>query len=172
MRRVRRVDLRVSLLADRPACIPVVADLRWREWGHNPEPVEYAFWLDVTTKESGRTELPVTFVCEDRSGDVLGAVGLDHYDLDERRDTSPWVTGTIVRADRRGLGAGSLLMNHLEAWAVENAIDETWVGTAGAAGFYERCGWKQLEIFTTSAGQRMSVLHKHMARGVDSLTLP
>jgi GNAT superfamily N-acetyltransferase len=166
------VDLRVSLLADRPGSIPAVADLRWREWGRPPEPVDYAFWLDVTTQEAGRTGLPITFVCEDRSGDVLGAVGLDVYDLDERQETSPWVTGTIVRADRRGLGVGSVLMNRLEAWAAEHGFDEAWVGTASAAGFYERCGWKQLELFTTSAGQRMSVLHKHMAGGVDPSARP
>jgi GNAT superfamily N-acetyltransferase len=157
------MGLSTSLLADRPEAIPAVADMRWREWGHPPEPVEYSFWLDTTTREAGRSGLPVTFVCEDQSGDVVGAVGLDEYDVEERRETSPWVTGTIVRAGRRGLGAGRLLMSHLEQWAAEHGFDELWVGTENAAGFYERCGWAPLEVFTTSTGDRMFVLHKHVA---------
>ena len=161
--RVPVVVLSASLLADRPECIPAVADMRWREWGHPPEPVEYSFWLDVTTREAGRTSLPVTFVCVDQFGEVVGAVGLDVHDLDERRETSPWVTGTIVRSDRRGRSAGRLLMSHLEEWAAEQGFDDLWVGTSGAAGFYEGCGWHPVEDFTTSTGQRMFVLHKQVA---------
>jgi GNAT superfamily N-acetyltransferase len=158
------MGLSVSLLADRPEALEVVADMRWREWGHPPEPVEYSFWRDMTTREAGRTELPVTFVCADQSaGDVVGAVGLDEYDVEERRETSPWVTGTIVRADRRGSGVGRLLMRHLEQWAAEHGFEELWVGTENAAGFYERCGWAPLEVFTASTGDRMSVLHKRLA---------
>jgi GNAT superfamily N-acetyltransferase len=157
------MGLSTWLLADRPESIPAIADMRWREWGHPPEPVEYSFWLDITTREAGRSGLPVTFVCVDQSDDVIGAVGLDEYDVDERRETSPWVTGMIVRADRRRLGAGRLLMSHLEHWAADHGFDELWVGTDDAAGFYERCGWVPLEVFTTSTGERMSLLHKHVA---------
>jgi GNAT superfamily N-acetyltransferase len=157
-----------SLLADRPECIPAVAGMRWREWGHPPEPVEYSFWLDVTTCEAGRTGLPVTFVCVDEFSEVIGAVGLDEYDLDERRETSPWVTGMIVRPDRRGRGAGRLLMSHLERWAVEQGFDDVWVGTSDAAAFYEGCGWDPVEVFTTSAGQKMFVLHKQVAQAGDA----
>ncbi|HXH78273.1 GNAT family N-acetyltransferase [Nocardioides sp.] len=151
-----------ALLADLPECIPAVADLRWREWGHPPEPVERSFWLDVTTREAGRSALPVTFVCLDDSGEVVGAVGLDVHDLEERRETSPWVIGTIVSPDRRGSGAGRLLMRHLEHWATEHGFGELWVGTSGAAGFYRGCGWQPTEDFVTSTGQRMFVLSKQI----------
>ena len=86
---------------------------------------------------------------------MLGAVGLDHFDLDERRDTSPWVTGMIVRAERRGEGIGRALMQFLEQWAFAHGIGEAWVGTEQAAGFYERCGWTRLETFTSKVGERI-----------------
>ena len=130
----------VSLLADRPDAIPAVADIRWREWGHPPESEDPAWWLDITTAEAGREQLPITLVALDDAGETLGAVGLDHYDLDERRETTPWVTGMIVRADRRNEGVGRVLMAHLEQWAVAHGIAEAWVGTELAAGFYQRCG--------------------------------
>ena len=139
-----------------------VAEMRWREWGHRPEPEDPAWWLETTIREAGRDQLPVTFVAHDAAYEVLGAVGLDHYDVDERRDTSPWVTGMIVRTDRRGQGVGRALMQHLEQWAADHQILEAWVATDLATGFYERCGWTPLETFTTATGQEMNVLHKQL----------
>lgn len=152
----------VSLLADSPGSVRAVADMRWREWGHFPESGDPTWWLDVTSHEAGRDQLPVTFVAHGAANDVLGAVGLDTYDLDERRDTSPWVTGMIVRQDHRGKGVGRLLMQHLEQWAADHDIAEAWVGTDLARGFYERCGWVVLETFTSTTGQHMTVLHKKL----------
>jgi GNAT superfamily N-acetyltransferase len=155
-------DLAVALLADFPASMRSVADMRWQEWGHPPEPEDPQWWLDTTTREAGRDELPVTLVAHDAAGGVLGAVGLDTYDLDERHETSPWVTGMIVRRDRRGDGVGRTLMQGLERWAAEHQIAEAWVGTDLARGFYERCGWTVQETFTTATGEAMTVLYKRL----------
>jgi GNAT superfamily N-acetyltransferase len=156
------VALTVTLLADRLASAEAVAQMRWQEWGHYPESEDLAWWLQTTVREAGRQELPVTFVAHGADDDVLGAVGLDTYDLDERRDTSPWVTGMIVRQDRRGEGVGRTLMQHLERWAGEHGVTDAWVGTDLAAGFYQRCGWTPKETFTSSTGQQMTVLHKKL----------
>jgi GNAT superfamily N-acetyltransferase len=152
----------VSLLGDSPASMQAVATMRWLEWGHPPEPEDPAWWLATTVREAGTDELPVTFVAHGLGDEVLGAVGLDTYDLDERRDTSPWVTGMIVRRDRRHTGVGRLLMQHMERWAADHRIAEVWVGTDLALGFYQRCGWTLQETFTTDAGQRMDVLFRRL----------
>ena len=156
------MGVEVSLLADARGSAEAVALMRWQEWGHPPEPVDPAWWLEVTLHEAGSDALPVTFVAHDETGGVLGAVGLDTYDLDERRDTSPWVTGMIVRRGVRGQGVGRELMRHLERWAGEHDIAEAWVGTELATGFYEKCGWAPKESFVSSAGERIDVLHKTM----------
>jgi GNAT superfamily N-acetyltransferase len=152
----------VTLLADSLTSAQAVAQMRWREWGHPPESTDQAWWLETTVREAGREDLPVTFVAHDPDGAVLGAVGLDAYDLDERQDTTPWVTGMIVRRDRREQGVGRALMQQLERWAAEHGIAEAWVGTDLALGFYQRCGWTRLEAFTTSTGQHMDVLYKRL----------
>jgi GNAT superfamily N-acetyltransferase len=154
------MTLTVSLLADSLTSAEAVAEMRWHEWGRAPEPEDPAWWLETTVREAGRDALPVTFVAHDPAGEVLGAAGLDTYDLDERHETSPWVTGVIVSPDRRGMGVGRALMQHLERWAAEHQIAEAWVGTDLAAGFYQRCGWTVRETFTTTTGQQISVLHK------------
>ena len=104
----------------------------------------------------------MTFVARDEAGAVLGAVGLDTYDLDERHDTTPWVTGMIVRHELRGQGIGRNLMRRLEQWAAEHHIAEAWVGTDLAGGFYEKCGWIPQESFVRSTGERIEVLHKQL----------
>ncbi len=153
--------LAVSLLADSPDSIEAVAEMRWQEWGHPPEPEDPAWWLETTAREAGREHLPVTFVAHDADA-VVGAVGLNAYDLDERRDTSPWVIGMIVRGDRRGEEIGRTLMQHLERWAAEHRIGVAWVATEEATGFYQRCGWTLQETFVTRRGQDMNVLYKQL----------
>ena len=150
----------VTLLADSLTSAQAVADMRYQEWGRPPESEDPAWWLETTLREAGTEELPVTFVAKDALEEVLGAVGLDEYDLDERRDTSPWVTGMIVRRDRRGVGVGRALMMRLEQWAAQHHIAEAWVGTDLALGFYQRCEWTVQETFTSNTGQRIAVLHK------------
>jgi len=85
-----RFAVSVELLADHPHLIPAVGQIRWREWGHAPEPESLDWWVDVTGREAGHVGLPVTWVAMDESGKAVGAVGLGEYDIEERRDRSPW----------------------------------------------------------------------------------
>jgi GNAT superfamily N-acetyltransferase len=131
--------------------------------GHPPEPVDSAWWLETTASEAGRTSLPVTFVAHD--DDVaLGAVGLGQFDLEERRDRSPWVLGMIVRAEHRGGGVGRALLDHLAEWATGSGFSEVWVATGPPAeGFYRRCGWTPAEsLYCASQGQTVTVLRKSL----------
>jgi GNAT superfamily N-acetyltransferase len=150
----------IELLADRPELIEPVAMMRWREWGHAPAPEDPDFWRRTTRAEAGRDALPVTYVAVDTSGQALGAIGLDCYDIEERQETSPWIAGMIVDPELRGVGVGTALMNRLERWAVAHGFDEAWVATERARGFYERCGWQWLEMFVNADGEETDVLHK------------
>jgi GNAT superfamily N-acetyltransferase len=132
----------VHLLADRADLIEAVTGLRWLEWGHAPEPLDREWWHAATVREAGRSELPMTWVASDQSG-ALGAVGLGQFDIEERRDRSPWVLGMIVRRDRREAGIGRLLLAHLERWAHWQRYEQLWVATGTpSVGFYQRCGWR------------------------------
>ena len=136
----------VDLLADRVDLIEAVTDLRWLEWGHPPGATDRDWWRAATLREAGRSQLPVTWVASDDSG-ALGAVGLGQFDIEERRDRSPWVLGMIVRRDRRGAGLGRLLLGHLERWARDQGHEQLWVATGmPAVKFYQRCGWQVREI--------------------------
>lgn len=151
----------VQLLADHERLIAAVGEMRWQEWGHPPEPEDRAWWVDVTAREAGRDRLPVTWVALNERGDALGAVGLAEYDIDERRDRSPWLVGMIVRADRRGEGIGGRLVAALEAWAAARGYERVWVATGGrAVDFYRKCGWELSETFERASVEVTIVLTK------------
>ena len=132
----------VHLLADHPHLINPIALLRWREWGRDQSLTD---WIKITARETGRDEIPVTWVAVDDQGAALGAVAIgDHEDV--RPDLSPWVWGMIVRPDARGQGVGRLLLDRLSAFALAKGHPEVWVATGDpAVEFYERCGFRRAD---------------------------
>jgi len=86
----------VDLLADHPAALVAIAELRWREWGQPPEPTDLEWWAVGTAREAGRDVLPITWVALDTNGVALGAVGLIAYDWNDWPERTPWVAGMIV----------------------------------------------------------------------------
>lgn len=157
------LPISVKLLADFPHLIPVVGEIRWREWGHAPEPENLEWWVDVAAREAGREGLPITWVAIDAQGQVLGAVGLGQFDIEERRDRSPWVLGMIVNAPYRGMGIGRKLMQALETWSHRQGYAQAWVATGGPAiHFYQKCGWEMRETIQRASGETMSILTKSL----------
>jgi GNAT superfamily N-acetyltransferase len=134
----------VCLLADRPELIEPAARIRWREWGHAPEPEDPAFWVEVTRQEAGRGRLPFTLVAVDATGGAVGVVGLGEFDQEDLRDRSPWVLGMVVDPAWRGQRVGETLLSELEGHAAELGYRQLWVATRNAAGFYARRGWQHL----------------------------
>jgi GNAT superfamily N-acetyltransferase len=153
----------IELLADHPHLVPAVGEIRWNEWGHPPEPERLDWWIDVTRREAGRDELPVTWVAIDPHGQPVGAVGLGQFDIEERRDRSPWVLGMIVTPASRDKGIGGKLMRALESWAYPHGHSQAWVATGGrAVDFYQKCGWELTEVFHRSSGETVSILTKSL----------
>lgn len=153
----------IELLADHARLIAPIGALRWREWGRAPEPEDLQWWVDVTAREAGRDTLPITWVAIDARGEALGAVGLGAFDLEERRDRSPWVLGMIVRPDRRGMGVGRLLLSRLEMWAGMHGWRQVWVANEGpAVDFYRQCGWELSETVARASGDTAFVLTKRL----------
>jgi GNAT superfamily N-acetyltransferase len=160
------MPISIALLADHPQLIPSVGEIRWREWGHAPEPESLDWWVEITAQEAGRDGLPVTWAAIDEQGQAVGAVGLGEFDIEERRDRSPWVIGMIVDPAQRGQGIGGRLMQALEAWAAQHGYARAWVATGGpAVDFYRKCGWELVETFQRAAtGEMTSVLTKALLR--------
>jgi GNAT superfamily N-acetyltransferase len=116
----------------------------------------------VTGDEAGRISLPISWVAGDGGGPAVGAVGLGEFDIEERRDRSPWVMGMIVRPDQRRRGIGRLLLATLADWASSRGVLQIWVATGGAAvTFYNDCGWDAVETFSRGS-EETTVLTRHL----------
>ncbi|HEU5438052.1 MAG TPA: GNAT family N-acetyltransferase [Ktedonobacterales bacterium] len=156
----------ITLLADRPELAVGWAELHWREWGDEPGREELSWWVDAASQAIQRTSVPAAFIAHGPAGEVLGGVGLSQFDPDERRDRSPWVVGTIVRADLRGQGIGQALMDRLEAWAIIVGIEQVWVCTereGRAATFYQQCGYERVENLITQRGEEAGIFTRRFS---------
>ena len=74
-----------------------------------------------------------------------------------------FVDGVWVHADRRGIGAGRLLMAYAESHAAAHGCHSAWLDTFQACGFYEAIGYSvfgALEDYP--AGQARSFLRKRL----------
>lgn len=154
-----------TLLADRPDLAAQWAELHWREWGAAPGREELSWWVADASRAMQRMRVPIALLALDAHDEVLGGVGLHAFDLEERRDRSPWIVGMIVRAEQRGTGIGQALIAQLEAWADGAAIKQLWVATetAGrAVAFYQRCGYESVEELPAQRGEMVTILTKRL----------
>lgn len=145
----------VALLADHPDLVSQVGEMRWREWGHGETSLET--WIDITARETGRDQLPVTLVALNEPATALGAVALgtadDALTEEERQLREPWLLGLVVRRDRRHLGVGRRLVLALEELARDRGFSEVWVATGSdAVQFYQHCGWAVRERLVLAHG--------------------
>src|SRR5579884_2958977 len=113
---------RIILLADRPDLAAAWAELHWREWGTEPGREELSWWIADARRALHRERVPVAFLTLGADDTVLGGVSLHPFDLEERRDRSPWIVGMIVRPELRGQGIGHALIAALETWAKQAGI--------------------------------------------------
>ena len=148
----------VCLLAERPELIEPAGRLRWREWGHAPEPEDSAFWIAAIRREAGRDRLPFTLVAVDDAGAAVGVIGLGEFDQDDLRDHSPWLLGMVVDPAWRARRVGQALLAELEARAAGLGYRQLWVATKNAAGFYQRWGWRRVDSVDTAGEGPMVVL--------------
>jgi GNAT superfamily N-acetyltransferase len=156
--------LSVHLLADRPQLVGAVGEMRWREWGDEPGRKELSWWVNLTAREAGRQDLPVTWVAVDEFSKAAGAVGLGEFDVAERGDCSPWVLGMVVHPAIRGKGVGRLLLSRLEQFAAGQGYGQVWVATGDpAAGFYRRCGYVETERLPYTWGDQITILTKRLS---------
>lgn len=137
------VSVVVQLLADVPHLIEPIGRMRFAEWGNDDDVDEQ---ISITERESGREDLPVTWVAVDETGAALGAVALGTSDVPGRPELVPCVWGMVVRTDLRRRGIGRLLLQWLEHFAVGRGYAAVWVLTGpSAVAYYERCGWRRME---------------------------
>ena len=88
--------------------------------------------------------------------------GLGEFDIEERRDRSPWVLGIGGPAGLAPARHRTTLLARLEAHAAEHGFGRIWVATGDARTFYQRCGWLEVESLLRPTGERLVVLERRL----------
>jgi GNAT superfamily N-acetyltransferase len=137
----RFVDIRY--LGDHRELIPVVAQWIFDEW---PFLFPRKTLRNITAlfrERVHKRKLPLTLVAF-KGEKPVGTVSLKEFDLETRKDLTPWLTSLFVVKRWRGKGIGTALMKAAESKAAELGIHKLFLLTADsdlAFRFYSRLGW-------------------------------
>ncbi len=137
----------IEYLADHPEVIRTVAGWIFNEWsflypGNNQKVVE-----TFLRERLHKRKLPLTLVAF-YNRKAVGTVSLKDFEIETRRDLTPWVTSLYVAPRWRRKGIGTDLMRAIEEKAARLGIRKLYLVTADsdlASRFYSRLGWKTRE---------------------------
>jgi GNAT superfamily N-acetyltransferase len=128
------------------------------EWGFFVPGATLRTFADRLAQHLNRDQLPIAFIAlEGRT--PLGTASLRQYDMDTRRNLSPWLGGVYVVAPFRERGVGSELVRLAEAKAADLGFRVLHLFTFDKEAFYARRGWRVLER-TTYRGHAVTVMDK------------
>lgn len=76
------------------------------------------------------------FFCAEQNHEIIGVIGLDRN----------WVVGFYTKANLLNKGIGTLLMNHLENYALNNGISRLKLASSPVGlEYYYKKGWKKIK---------------------------
>jgi GNAT superfamily N-acetyltransferase len=132
------------LLAENPELVPILARWHFEEWGHLTPDRPFEQWVERMQGRANRDQIPLTVVAFEGE-EPVGLASLVFYDMDTRKDLSPWLAGVFVSPAFRGRGHGAALVTAIEEQAAQLGIETLYLYTNTAQGLYERLGWKEIE---------------------------
>lgn len=152
---------RIEYLQRHSAAIPVMAAWFHREWGHFYPERSLQDVEQLIAERTHTDRIPLTLVAYDDE-ELVGSVCLKQYDMDDRRDLTPWLAGLYVKASRRGEGIGRQLVAAIEQRARELGIETLYLFTPASEGFYRQLGWTWQEDVTYH-GYAATIMFKPLA---------
>ena len=139
----RMASVRIESLADHPGAMAAIGRWHWDEWGHADPSGSLESWTAALHDRAQRDDIPTAFVALD-GAEPVGSAVLVEYDMDTRRDLSPWLAGVFVTPSHRGRGVASALVRHAVRVAARMRVHRLYLYTAPARGLYEKLGWRPL----------------------------
>ena len=134
----------VSLLADFPEFIPILAPEQLAHWIRFLPGETLATRTERLRTHLQRDTLPMAWVAH-QDGELFGTAALRTHDLEGREDLSPWLGGVFVREKYRGKGVASRLCRVVEkkAWAMGH--ETLHLFTLDQEPMYRHLGWTTRE---------------------------
>lgn len=137
--------IKIVNLAEHLDVTPTLAAWILDEWPHFLSPGATLETLAARLAERTTPHtIPETFVAFE--GDrPIGMSSLVKYDMEARRDLSPWLAGVYVLPEFRNRGVGSRLVRAVMQETRALSIEQLYLFTPDKMSFYERLGWHAVE---------------------------
>lgn len=136
--------MEVDYLGNYQTSVPQIADWFYREWSYLYPERGIQDFERLVQERTARDRIPFALVALDDNL-VIGTVSLKMYDMDDRFDLAPWLSGLYVPQAWRCRGVGSNLVRAMEAKAARMGFSELYLYTPESVRFYSRLGWRILE---------------------------
>jgi len=135
--------VKIINLKDAPEHLEKLAEWHQCEWAAlNPG----SSLQDRIDKMRGYLEddfIPGTYIALGQ--ELAGSAAIIKYDMDSRKDLSPWLASVYVRSDQRRKGIGTQLVKHVMSEARKAGLKHLYLFTPDQVSFYRQLGWQVLE---------------------------
>ena len=136
--------VQIAYIKDHPATLPIVARWIFDEWSDLSPGSTLQTFIEHLQENCHDNQAPLTLIAL-LDGDVVGTASLIEYDMDTRRDLSPWLASVYVTPEQRSKGIGTELVQAIVAKAAELRIPKLYLFTPDQEHFYQRLGWRTTE---------------------------
>jgi GNAT superfamily N-acetyltransferase len=138
--------MEIAYLADHLDFVPALAQWHYRQWNWQHENDSVASRLDSLTAAANRRRIPSVFVAIE-NGELRGSATLAPYDMETRRDLTPWMTHVFVAPEFRRRGIASALVRRVVDEARALDISELYLFTTGPwrEKLYADLGWSVID---------------------------
>jgi len=149
-------DFSIDYLGNKPQFVEELAELWTSEWVPNATAEDIRKKI---TKFKGRLNTSkAPFILVAYTEDTLiGSAGLTDYDLEKRRDLSPWLFGVLVKPEFRGQAIATKLITDVKVKANSLGYSRIYLHTEFAQGLYEKLGCLHLEHTTNDYNQKTDI---------------
>ncbi|RON66740.1 GNAT family N-acetyltransferase [Pseudomonas fluorescens] len=134
----------IDYLCDHPHLIEELAELNFKEWGEFRPGDTLEARTERMRAACAKGAIPsVVVAIED--GRLLGGALLIDSDMKIRPQLTPWLAGVYVKAEDRGRGVASQLVNRIVDEAAALGVSQLYLYTDAAQSLYAQLGWEVIE---------------------------
>jgi predicted N-acetyltransferase YhbS len=137
-------SVEIEYLADHRDAMPIIAGWIFDEWSFLYPDQTIESVEGFLRERLHKRVLPLTLVAfKDKK--PVGTVSLKKFEIETRRDMTPWIASLYVQKQCRGKGIGTRLMKAIEEKAARLDIKKLYLFTANPGlvdRFYSNLGWK------------------------------
>ena len=151
------MEYKIDYLGNHTNQIEDISETLFEEWTHLMPGIVQKDMEKSISERINFDKIPVALLALDENKKWIGTVSIKQYDLDSRRDISPWFCGFFVKKEYRNAGVGLALMKAIIDKARELKINRIYLYTEKAEKYYLEKDWKLIER-RNEVGNQVSIL--------------